>query len=232
MFNRVFGKKKQKAPTKSLGEVGKNVDGRVEHLEKKIMKEEKELIALKKRIKRSKGPAQARLRNRAKLMLRRKKQFERQRDQLMQTSFNIEQQAFTLQNIKDTQETVAAMKETMQVTKVEMKKVNIDEVEDLMDEVEDNLEDAEELQELMGRSYGNMEDVDECDLDAELDALGDELDELDEIGDGEAIGDEGPSYLQDAAEAASLPDAPASVPSSEGVTLDEYGLPAKPAAAT
>ena len=82
------------------------------------------------------------------------------------------------------------------MTKVEMKKINIDDVEDIMDEVEDGLEDAEELQEIMSRSYGNMDDVDEYDLDAELDMLGDELDELDELGEIDGMGNETPSYLQ------------------------------------
>lgn len=54
--------------------------------------------------------------------------------------------------------------------------------------MEDLIEQANEVQESLGRSYNLPEDIDEEDLEAELDALGDEL-EFDE--------EEVPSYLQD-----------------------------------
>jgi hypothetical protein len=44
----------------------------------------------------------------------------------------------------------------------------------LQDDLSDMLEDANEVQEALGRSYG-MPDVDEDELEAELDALGDEF---------------------------------------------------------
>ncbi len=44
----------------------------------------------------------------------------------------------------------------------------------LQDDLADMLEDANEVQEALGRSYG-MPDVDEDELEAELDALGDEF---------------------------------------------------------
>ena len=70
-------------------------------------------------------------------------------------------------------------------------------MQDLHDELEDMGEQAGEIQEIMGRSYG-MPDVDEDDLEAELDALGDEM----------AL-DEDTSYLDEAAKA---PSAPTGVP--------------------
>lgn len=56
------------------------------------------------------------------------------------------------------------------------------------------LEQADEVQEAMGRSYG-MPDIDEDELAAELDALGDEI----------AL-DEDTSYLDDAIKAPNAPD--------------------------
>ena len=35
--------------------------------------------------------------------------------------------------------------------------------------------DANEIQEVMGRNYGISDDIDEADLEAELDALGDDF---------------------------------------------------------
>jgi charged multivesicular body protein 5 len=55
--------------------------------------------------------------------------------------------------------------------------------------MEDMIEQANEIQESLGRSYGVPDEVDEMDLQAELDALA--LDD-DPIGEGET-----PSYLTD-----------------------------------
>lgn len=56
------------------------------------------------------------------------------------------------------------------------------------------LEQADEVQEALGRSYGTP-DIDEDELEAELEALGDEM-----------LGDEDSSYLDDAIKAPSAPD--------------------------
>lgn len=58
----------------------------------------------------------------------------------------------------------------------------------------DMLEQADEVQEALGRSYGTPE-IDEDELEAELDALGDEI----------ALDDD-TSYLDDAVKAPSAPD--------------------------
>ena len=69
--------------------------------------------------------------------------------------------------------------------------------QDLQDQLEDLTEQAGEIQEIMGRSYG-MPEIDDDELEAELDALGDDL----------AL-DEDSSYLDDAI---SAPSAPTNVP--------------------
>ena len=70
--------------------------------------------------------------------------------------------------------------------KKEYKKINIDKVEDLQvslcssfnvlpklqDEMEDMMLEANEIQEVMSRSYGINDDIDEAELEAEFDALG------------------------------------------------------------
>ena len=91
----------------------------------------------------------------------------------------------------------------------------------MQDELADMLEDANEVQEVMGRTYG-MPEIDEDDLEAELDALGDDF----------AL-DEDTSYLDEANKA---PDAPEKEPGADsvatdkdGVMVDEFGLPKIPA---
>merc|ERR550519_2037530 len=105
--------------------------------------------------------------------------------------------------------------------KKEFKNVNIEQIEDMQDELADMLEDANEVQEVMGRTYG-MPEIDEDDLEAELDALGDDF----------AL-DEDTSYLDDAI---SAPNAPTREPGADtvpanqdGVMVDEFGLPKLPA---
>jgi len=74
--------------------------------------------------------------------------------------------------------------------------------QDLQDELEDFTELSNELQEVMGRSYG-MPEVDDDELEAELDALGDEF----------ALDDD-TSYLDEAARA---PNAPTTVPGADSI---------------
>ena len=64
----------------------------------------------------------------------------------------------------------------------------------MQDDLADMLEQADEVQEAMGRTYG-MPEIDEDELAAELDALGDDL----------AL-DTDTSYLDDAIKAPSAPD--------------------------
>jgi len=76
-------------------------------------------------------------------------------------------------------------------------------IQDLQDQLEDLTEQCSEIQEVMGRSYG-MPEIDDDELDAELEALGDEI----------ALDDD-TSYLDEASKA---PNAPTGVPGADSVT--------------
>ena len=147
-------------------------------------------------------------------MLKRKKMYEGQRDSLAQQQFNLDQQAFTIESLKDTASTVETMKQSAQTLKTEYKKINIDKVEDLQDDLAELMIDAEEVQEVMTRDFGNLEDVNEDDLDAELAALDEMEFDIDE--------EEGvPDYLK----ASEMPSAPDTAVSAGASATDEYGLP-------
>ena len=45
-------------------------------------------------------------------------------------------------------------------------------ISNIQDELEDMMYEANEIQEVMGRSYGIGDDIDEAELEAEFDALG------------------------------------------------------------
>ena len=188
------------------------------------------------------GPGKNAVKQKALRVLKQKKQYESQSDNLRQQSFNMEQVKadnllihniwrkliatlqvnYTTQMLKDTKITVNAMKTGLKDMKKEYKNVNIDQIEDMQDELGDMMEDANEIQEALGRSYG-MPDVDEDELEAELDALGDEI----------ALDDD-TSYLDDAISAPSVPGrepgADSVATNKDGIEVDEFGLPKIPTA--
>jgi charged multivesicular body protein 5 len=221
-MNRLFGRGKPKEPPPALGGCISNVDKRAEDIEKKVAQCEVELRKIRDQMKKTRpGPAQNALKQKALRILQRKKAYESQADGMRQQSFNMEQATSALQTAKDTQVVVSAMKAGVTQMKKEFKKINIDNIEDLQDDMADMLETSEEVQEALGRSY-NMPDVDEDELEAELDALGDEI----------ALDDD-TSYLDDAVRAPNAPDKdphrPEAAKNAEGVPVDEFGLPRVPA---
>ena len=130
----------------------------------------------------------------------------------------MEQANYTIQSLKDTETTVDAMKLGVKEMKKAYKQVKIDQIEDLQDQLEDMMEDANEIQEALSRSYGTPE-IDEDDLEAELDALGDEL-----------LADKDSSYLDEAAAAPAIPEGvPTDTKDKDGVLVGEFGLPQIPA---
>merc|ERR1712111_300385 len=181
-MNRLFGTGKKKEPPPNLNDCIANVDSRAESVDKKVQRIDGELKKLKEQMsKMREGPAKNSVKQKALRLLRQKKQYESQSDNLRNQAFNMEQTNMATQTLKD----------------------------------------ANEVQEVMGRAYG-MPEIDEDDLEAELDALGDDF----------ALDDD-TSYLDEANKA---PDAPLKDPGADsvatnqdGVLVDEFGLPKIPA---
>jgi charged multivesicular body protein 5 len=221
-MKRVFGQKKAPGPPPpSLAEASSSIGKRVDDLDFKISKLDEELLGYKKKLHTAKGPTKATYQKRAMDVLKRKKMYEQQRDQIANQQFNVESAAFGMESIKDTINTVAAMKGANVEFKKQMKHLNVNDVEDMQDDLADLMEDMNEVNEIMGRSYAMPNDIDEADLEAELDMLGDDL----EVESAE------PSYLDSTP---SLPAQPTGYPISGRTSLanssgagrvDEYGLP-------
>ena len=91
--------------------------------------------------------------------------------------------------------TVDAMKTTQKELKKQYGKINIDKIEKMQDEMADLMDMGNDIQESISRSYDVPEDVDEAELDAELEALGEEVDFGAELN----MEGEMPSYLQESA---------------------------------
>ena len=98
-----------------------------------------------------------------------------------------------------------------------------------MDDLADMMEDMNEVNEILGRSYTVGDEIDEDDLDAELAALDDELEGLDEIEE-EALESHVPSEGRTTRSAeesgrVSLPKQPTSAINASATDVDEFGLP-------
>uniref|UniRef100_A0A2R9B210 Charged multivesicular body protein 5 n=1 Tax=Pan paniscus TaxID=9597 RepID=A0A2R9B210_PANPA len=196
-----------KAPLPSLNDCIGMVDSRAESTDK-ISRLDAELVKYKDQIKMRGGPT--------KEMITQKRMYEQQQDNRTQESFNMKQVNYTIQSLKDTKTTVDAMKLGAKEMKVD-KQVKTDQIENLQDQLVDMMEDANEIQEALSRSYGGPE-LDEDDLEAELDTLGDEL-----VADQEF-------YLDEAASAPAIPEGlPTVTKNKDGVLVDEFGLPQIPA---
>jgi len=219
-MNRLFGKGKPKEPGPSISDCITSVDQRADGIEKKINALENDLRKYKEQMsKMREGPGKNAVKSKAMRILKQKKLYEQQLDNLRGQSFNMEQANYANQMLKDTHSTVVAMKDGMKQMKKEFKKINIEEIDDVQDELADMLEQAQEVQDTLGRNY-NLEEIDEDELAAELDALGDEI----------ALDDD-TSYLDDVLKA---PEAPSNKPEAnvvknkDGIAVDEFGLPQIP----
>lgn len=121
------------------------------------------------------GPGKSAIKQKAIKVLQQRKMYESQKDQLQQQSWNMEQAGMMQDNLKNTMATVDAMKTTQKELKKQYGKINIDKIEKLQDEMADLMDMGNDIQESISRSYDVPEDVDEAELDAELEALGGEV---------------------------------------------------------
>lgn len=199
-MKRVFGKKKQTnaKPAPSLDQASNTLGKRTAHIDHKIATLDKELNVYKKKLQTAKTPSNKKmLQKRAMEILKKKRMYENQRDNLMGQQFNMDQAAFGIESAKATVESVAAMK----AANVELKNairndLDIDDVDDLAVDMEELMLEMNDINDALGRTFATPEDVTEADLEAELDMLEDELEEEDQ--------EEVPSYL--------LPENPTGVP--------------------
>ena len=177
--------------------ISEQTDSHVESIDVKLAKLNAELTTYQSRMSKMRdGPGKTALKQKALKILQRRKMYEGQRDQLQQQSWNMEQASMMTDNLKNVMTTVDAMKSTNKTLKQQYGKIDIDKIERMQDEMQDLMEAGNDIQEAMGRSYDIPEDVDEAELDAELEALGEEAEFESGLGLGQASG-ETPGFLMD-----------------------------------
>lgn len=205
-MNRIFGYGNKKTHDQMLQESGAAMDQaqqglqhRLSQLDTQIAQINLQLQALQKKMKGMKSSVGQRpLRAQALKLLNKRKQLEQMRDSIDAQSWSMTQAQMTSDNLKNTMVTVNALKSTNKALKAQYGKIDIDKLQDMQDEMMDLIDQGEELQQVLATNFvGNdIEDIDEGELDAELEALADEdLTAMmaNDIGEGE--GTEVPSYL-------------------------------------
>lgn len=161
-MDRLFGKPKEKAPRPTLQGANETMEKRGEKQDDRIMKLDKELARYTQQLKTMKpGPAKQQVQKRAMAILKQKKMYENQREQTRNQQFNMDQVMFAQESLAETANTVGAMKDANKALKKQFKAIDINQVEDMQDDMSDLLEQAEEIQSAMGRSY-NTDDIDEA----------------------------------------------------------------------
>jgi charged multivesicular body protein 5 len=216
-MKRVFGQKKatSQIPTPTLHDASSNIGKRANDLDAKIGKLDVELMGYKQKLKTTKGAARQQYQRRAMEVLKRKRMYEGQRDVAAGQQFNIKSAAFGIESARDSINTVGAMKAANVQIKQQMQQLNIDDVEDMADDLAEMMEDMNEVNDILGKSYAMPDDIDETDLEAELDLLDDELEDVDE-----QQSEAAPSYLSP------LSEQPTTAPGGKNsARVDEYGLP-------
>eukprot|EP00510_Aplanochytrium_minuta_P006587 CAMPEP_0184031778 /NCGR_PEP_ID=MMETSP0955-20130417/2503_1 /TAXON_ID=627963 /ORGANISM="Aplanochytrium sp, Strain PBS07" /LENGTH=216 /DNA_ID=CAMNT_0026317625 /DNA_START=107 /DNA_END=757 /DNA_ORIENTATION=+ len=199
-MKRIVGRKKAPAPT--LGQVGANLDRRVDVLDARLDKMRKDLKRIKVQLATTKSPnAKQDLRNRAKRILRQMRMMEEQRENLNAQSFAIHKQDFATKSMDVAIETVKAMEAGKKEIIKKRKKLSIDKIDDLKGDIENIMEDFNEVNELLGSSA--MDDISERELDEELGELDEYDDDMTDVAESET-----PTYISDLHEMAGLPPAP------------------------
>lgn len=174
-MNRLFGSKST-APKPTLNDAISNIDTRVGSLDVKLSKINAELSTYQQKMARMRdGPGKSALKQKALKLLRQRKQIEGQKDQLENQSWNMTQASMTTDNLQNTMITVDAMKTANKQLKKTYGKIDIDKIEALQDEMLDLIDKSNELQESLSMSNDIPDDISESELDAELDALGEEM---------------------------------------------------------
>ncbi|KAI3438934.1 hypothetical protein D9Q98_001348 [Chlorella vulgaris] len=221
-MKRLFGAKKVAVPAPTMDQAVDKLNTRGDTMDEKIRKLDEQLAKHRDIIKKTRpGPAQEAAKRRALVVLKQKRLYEGQRDQLYNQQFNVEQTSFAMTSMQDTVHTVSAMKAAGKEMKGFMKNndLKIENIEKLHDEMSDMLDYHQEIQDVMGSAFGVPEDLDEEELMGELDALEDDL--AAETTTGGSV----PAYLQDV----DLPEAPTGqVQPQQAQAADEFGLPAIP----
>mmetsp|Transcript_9490 Transcript_9490/g.18327 ORF Transcript_9490/g.18327 Transcript_9490/m.18327 type:complete len:204 (-) Transcript_9490:4718-5329(-) len=172
---RLFGKKKKEEPEgPSIAENSENLEKKIQVLKAKVGECDAELKTLRDSVRTSRGMSQNMHKQKMLQIMKRRKMYAQQLEQLSATQFNLDAVSFNAESIQTTLDSYNALKKANELQKQQMKKVNLDALEDAMEDMQDMMMDVQEMNEIMSRSYA-IDDINEDDLEAELAELDQEM---------------------------------------------------------
>lgn len=173
-LNKMFGRSEKAAPVttgeaiQKLRETEDMLNKKQDFLEKKI---DQEIASARKNAKTNKrGALQA---------LKRKKRYEQQLQQIDGTLSTIEMQREALESANTNTAVLTTMNDAAKALKKANADLDVDKVHDMMDDIAEQQDVAKEISEAISNPVAFGGEFDEDELEAELNALGDEL-ELEE----------------------------------------------------
>jgi len=124
-------------------------------MDTKISQLDKELKAYRDKLKTTKNAAAKKnIQKRAMEVLKRKRMYENQRDQLAGQQFNIDQAAFGIESAKASVSTVAAMKAAnTELKKTIQQDLKIDDVDELADDMAELMDEFQEINEALAQNF-------------------------------------------------------------------------------
>merc|ERR1719456_414514 len=108
-------------------------------------------------------------------VMKRKKMYEQQRDQMMGTQFNVDSLAFAQESAEVTAMSVDAMRAGHQELKTAYAKMDIGDIERLMDDMADLADESKEIQDAIATSFAVPDGFDEAEFENEFAALEEEM---------------------------------------------------------
>lgn len=199
-----------------MQELGETMQGRTDVLDKKIQQKNQQLSQMKQQLDRmpANSPARAGLKRRMIEILKQKKQLESRSGNMQSQVMNMDSVTWALDDMKNAQVVTQAMKAGTKELKKALKKTNINEIERMKDRMEEMQDEVADVNEVLSQPY-ETEVLDDADLEAELDALGDDM-----------FADTDTSYLDTINDTPSdVPTLPAQPSSTETTKVDDFGLP-------
>ncbi|KJP87723.1 hypothetical protein AK88_02618 [Plasmodium fragile] len=151
-----------------------NLEKSVKSIDDNIDKYNKELNIIKQKIEeeKKKKPVNQQainnLRNKAAIIIKRKKTYESNKENTLGIQFNIDQIKYANDNVQMSIDTCKALESASKIMKKNMKKVNIGKIEKLQDDLFNYMEEAKEIGEMLCSSYDIPLQLDENEIDAEL----------------------------------------------------------------
>ncbi|KAI9714258.1 MAG: hypothetical protein M1820_000217 [Bogoriella megaspora] len=191
-MNRLFGAKST-APKPTLNDSISEVDSQIESIDVKISKLTAEATVYQQKMAKMRdGPGKSAVKQKIFKILEQRKKQQKMIEKLEGMSLSMGDVNMMLGSAKNQLTTADALQTSSKVLKKQYRKIDIDKIERLQDEMEDLMDMGNDIQESLSRSYGVPEDIDEEELEAELEALGEDV-ELNGVGESESM----PGFMMD-----------------------------------